>query len=49
MTLRSASLARTASRSFAGAFLAASIVALGFSTQAEAQAIAGFNSNQTVN
>ena len=49
MTLRSASLARTASRSFAGAFLAASIVALGFSSLAEAQAIAGFNSNQPVN
>ncbi len=44
-----APLARTALRSFAGAFLAASIVALGFSSLADAQAIAGFNSNQPVN
>src|SRR5690606_29681522 len=49
MTPRSASLARTASRAFAGAFLAASLAALCFSSLAEAQAIAGFNSNQPVN
>jgi lipopolysaccharide export system protein LptA len=42
-------LGRTAARSFAGAFLAASIAALGFHSLAEAQAIAGFNSNQPVN
>jgi len=43
------SLARTAARSFAGAFVAGSLVALGFSSLAGAQAIAGFNSNQPVN
>ena len=43
------SLARTALRSFAGAFVASALVALGFSAFAEAQAIAGFNSNQPVN
>lgn len=43
------SLRRTAVRSLAGGFLAASIAALGFSSLAEAQAIAGFNSNQPVN
>src|SRR5215208_6150983 len=41
-------LARTALRSFAAAFAAASIVALGYGSLAEAQAIAGFNSNQPV-
>lgn len=49
MNARSASIARTASRSFAAAFVAASVVALCFSSLAEAQAIAGFNSNQPVN
>ena len=49
MTARPRSLARIAARSFAGAFIAASIAALGFSSLAEAQAIAGFNSNQPVN
>jgi len=44
-----APLARTVLRSFAGGFLAASIAALGFSSLADAQAIAGFNSNQPVN
>ena len=43
------SLARTAVRSFAAAFVASGIVALGYGTLAEAQAIAGFNSNQPVN
>ena len=42
------SLARTALRSFAGAFVASALVALGFSAFAEVQAIAGFNSNQPV-
>ena len=49
MSNRPASLTRTALRSFAGAFLAASIVALGSGSIAGAQAIAGFNSNQPVN
>lgn len=49
MTDRPASLTRTAVRSFAGAFVAASLAALGFASLAEAQAIAGFNSNQPVN
>ena len=43
------SLARTAVRSFAAAFVASGIVALGYGSLAEAQAIAGFNSNQPVN
>ena len=43
------SLARTALRSLAGSFVAASLAALGFSSLAGAQAIAGFNSNQPVN
>ena len=42
-------LAPLALRSFAGAFLAAGLVALGYGSLAEAQAIAGFNSNQPVN
>lgn len=42
-------LARTAVRSFAAAFAAAGIAALGFGSLADAQAIAGFNSNQPVN
>ena len=49
MTARSAWSARTAIRSFAAAFLAVSIAALGMASLAEAQAIAGFNSNQPVN
>ena len=49
MTARTRSLARTATRSFAGAFVAASIAALCYSSLAGAQAIAGFNSNQPVN
>ena len=43
------SLSRTALRSFVGAFIAAGIVGLSFNSIAEAQAIAGFNSNQPVN
>jgi hypothetical protein len=39
---------RTAARSFAAAFVASAIVALGYGSLAEAQAIAGFNSNQPV-
>src|SRR5690606_16811696 len=42
-------LARTALRSFAAAFAAAGLVALGFGSVAGAQGIAGFNSNQPVN
>jgi len=42
-------LARIAARSFAAAFLASAVAALGFHSLAEAQAIAGFNSNQPVN
>ena len=42
------SLASIALRSFGGAFLAASAVALSFGSLAQAQAIAGFNSNQPV-
>ncbi|MEO6386808.1 MAG: LptA/OstA family protein [Croceibacterium sp.] len=42
------SLCRIAARSFAAAFVAGSIAALGFSSWASAQAIAGFNSNQPV-
>ena len=49
MTDRPASLARTASRSFGAAFVAVSIAALGLSSFAGAQTIAGFNSNQPVN
>ena len=48
MTARWTSLARTARRSFAGAFVAAAI-AVGLSSFAGAQGIAGFNSNQPVN
>jgi lipopolysaccharide export system protein LptA len=36
-------------RAFAGGFMAAGIVALGYGSLAQAQAIAGFNSNQPVN
>ena len=46
---RMLSLKRTALRSLAGGFLAASVVALGFQSLAGAQSIAGFNSNQPVN
>ena len=42
------SLTRIAARSFAAAFVASALVALGFSSLAGAQAIAGFNSNQPV-
>ena len=42
-------LARTALRSLVGGFAAAALAALGFSSLAGAQAIAGFNSNQPVN
>jgi lipopolysaccharide export system protein LptA len=49
MLLTSSPISRLALRSFAGAFLAAGLVALGFGSLAEAQAIAGFNSNQPVN
>ena len=49
MTARHPSLGRTALRSLAGGFLASAIVAFGYSSLAEAQAIAGFNSNQPVN
>lgn len=45
----SRSLGRTAIRSFAAAFVASGLVALGFHSLASAQAIAGFNSNQPVN
>jgi lipopolysaccharide export system protein LptA len=45
----SPSLARTALRSLAGGFVASALVALAWSSLAEAQAIAGFNSNQPVN
>ena len=48
MTARRSSLVRTALRSLAGGFLAASIAAIGFGSIAGAQAIAGFNSNQPV-
>ena len=48
MTARPASLARTACRSFAAAFVAVS-VAVGVTSLAGAQGIAGFNSNQPVN
>jgi len=41
-------LARLTLRSFAGGFLAAAMVALGYGSLAQAQAIAGFNSNQPV-
>jgi lipopolysaccharide export system protein LptA len=43
------SIGRTAMRSFIAAFLAASVAALAFGSLAEAQGIAGFNSNQPVN
>ena len=43
------SLTRIALRSFGGAFLAAGGVALAYGSLAQAQAIAGFNSNQPVN
>jgi len=46
---RTASLGRTALRSFAAAFAASGAVALLFGSLAGAQAIAGFNSNQPVN
>lgn len=49
MSSRGTPLSRLALRSFAGAFLAAGLVALGFGSLAEAQAIAGFNSDQPVN
>ncbi|HYD24911.1 MAG TPA: LptA/OstA family protein [Croceibacterium sp.] len=49
MTARRSSLGRIAARSFAAAFVAAALAALGFSSLAGAQAIAGFNSNQPVN
>lgn len=42
-------LGRRAVRSFVAAFLAASVAALAFGSMAEAQGIAGFNSNQPVN
>jgi lipopolysaccharide export system protein LptA len=42
------SLGRTALRSLAGGFVAAAIVAAGFSSLAGAQAFAGFNTNQPV-
>jgi len=48
MTARPASLARTACRSFAAAFVAVS-AAVGVTSLAGAQGIAGFNSNQPVN
>jgi lipopolysaccharide export system protein LptA len=41
-------LARTATRAFAAAFVAAGIAALAFGSTAGAQAISGFNSNQPV-
>ncbi len=44
-----APLARTAARSLAGGFIAGSLAALAFGSVADAQAIAGFNSNQPVN
>lgn len=44
-----APLGRLAARSFAAAFAAATVAALGFGSLAGAQAIAGFNSNQPVN
>ncbi|KHL24924.1 OstA family protein [Croceibacterium mercuriale] len=43
------SLPRLAARSFAVAFGASALVALGFSGGADAQAFAGFNANQPVN
>ncbi|MEO6151698.1 MAG: LptA/OstA family protein [Croceibacterium sp.] len=49
MTTHRPSLANLALRSLAGSFVAAAIVSLGFGSLAEAQAIAGFNSNQPVN
>jgi lipopolysaccharide export system protein LptA len=49
MTAPRPSLPRLALRSLAGGFVAASLAALGFSSLAGAQAIAGFNSNQPVN
>ena len=49
MTARRSSLARTATRSLAGGFVAGALAALGFGSIAGAQAIAGFNSNQPVN
>lgn len=42
-------IGRRAARSFVAAFLAASVAALAFGSMAEAQGIAGFNSNQPVN
>jgi lipopolysaccharide export system protein LptA len=48
-TARTRPLARIAVRSFAAAFAAAGIAALGFGSMAGAQAIAGFNTNQPVN
>ena len=42
------SLGRTMARSFAAAFLASAVAALGFGSLAGAQGIAGFNSNQPV-
>ena len=42
-------IGRLAVRSFAAAFLASGLVALGFGSMAGAQGFAGFNSNQPVN
>ena len=49
MTASRPPLSRLACRSLAGGFVAAGLAALGFSSLAGAQAIAGFNSNQPVN
>lgn len=49
MTARTRLLARSASRAFAGTFVAAAIATLSYSSLAGAQGIAGFNSNQPVN
>jgi lipopolysaccharide export system protein LptA len=43
------SITRTILRSFGGGFAAAAAVALGYGSLAQAQTIAGFNSNQPVN
>ena len=42
-------IGQIAARSFAAAFLASGLVALGFGSMADAQGFAGFNSNQPVN
>ena len=49
MTASRPSLSRLAVRSLAAGFIASSLAALGFTAYADAQAIAGFNSNQPVN